>query len=75
LLTTNAQGEVTGESTIPVELLQRNDLFKVVPGERIATDGLVLYGRSNVDESMITGTARLSLSLSLRGYCQARQAY
>ena len=43
------------EERIPVELLEGGDLIKVVPGERVAADGRVVYGTSHVDEAMITG--------------------
>ena len=40
---------------IPAELLQVGDMVRVVPGEKIAADGVVHQGCSAVDESMITG--------------------
>ncbi|WFD04739.1 P-type Cu(+) transporter [Malassezia vespertilionis] len=40
---------------IPAELLQIGDFVKVVPGEKIAADGVVIRGSSTVDESMVTG--------------------
>jgi P-type E1-E2 ATPase len=55
LLTTNSEGERVLEQVIDVELLQRKDWIKVIPGERIASDGKVVFGRSMIDESMITG--------------------
>lgn len=36
-------------------ILQHGDSFKVLPHTRIVTDGVVSYGGSEVDESMITG--------------------
>lgn len=38
--------------------LAPGDEFTVRPGERIATDGVVVSGRSSVDESMLTGESR-----------------
>lgn len=43
------------ESQIPIGSLKLGDQFIVRPGERIATDGIVVAGASAVDESMITG--------------------
>ena len=43
------------ESQIPIGSLKLGDQFVVRPGERIATDGIVVEGKSAVDESMITG--------------------
>ncbi|MFD1860221.1 cadmium-translocating P-type ATPase [Aeromicrobium camelliae] len=43
------------EERIDVDLLGVGDRFVVRPGEKIATDGLVVEGRSAVDESMLTG--------------------
>jgi heavy metal translocating P-type ATPase len=40
---------------IDARLLQYEDHFKVAPHARIVTDGTILYGGSEVDESMITG--------------------
>ncbi|KAG9189007.1 Cu2+-exporting ATPase [Alternaria panax] len=43
------------KTKIDTRLLQYGDYFTVPPHTRIATDGVVVYGGSNVDESMITG--------------------
>jgi Cu+-exporting ATPase len=43
------------EEDIPLENVQVNDKLRVRPGEKIPVDGIVIEGRSNVDESMITG--------------------
>ncbi|OAL48426.1 heavy metal translocating P-type ATPase [Pyrenochaeta sp. DS3sAY3a] len=44
-----------GEEEIDSRLLQYGDLFKVLPHCRIPTDGVVVEGTSDVDESMLTG--------------------
>jgi Cu2+-exporting ATPase len=43
------------EQEIDVRLLQYGDHFKVLPDSRIPTDGTVIAGSSEVDESMFTG--------------------
>ena len=43
------------ETAVPVEELAVGDLFVVRPGEKVATDGVVVEGRSAVDQSMLTG--------------------
>jgi Cu+-exporting ATPase len=43
------------ERLLPIEQLQVGDLFVVRPGEKIATDGVVVDGESAVDQSMLTG--------------------
>ncbi len=43
------------EQLIPVEQLAVGDEFVVRPGEKIATDGVVVSGSSAVDMSMLTG--------------------
>lgn len=43
------------ERRVATSTLAVGDVFIVRPGERIATDGVVLDGRSAVDESMMTG--------------------
>ncbi|WP_300438165.1 heavy metal translocating P-type ATPase [uncultured Mameliella sp.] len=44
-----------GTKEIPFAELQKGDILQVRPGERIATDGVVISGRSFVEESMVTG--------------------
>ncbi|OQQ37200.1 heavy metal translocating P-type ATPase [Prescottella equi] len=43
------------ESCIPADQLRVDDLFVVRPGEKVATDGVVVEGNSAVDMSMLTG--------------------
>src|SRR5207302_8726973 len=42
------------EQDVPLEHIQVGDLLRVRPGERIAVDGTLVEGRSEVDESMLT---------------------
>lgn len=48
----NADGSVT---EIPIDRLQVGDRFRVHPGEKIATDGVVVEGHSAIDASLLTG--------------------
>src|SRR4051794_18048445 len=43
------------EVLVPIEELRVGDVFVVRPGEKIATDGVVVDGASAVDQSMLTG--------------------
>ncbi len=45
----------TSESRIPITELAVGDIFIARPGEKIATDGVVVSGTSAVDASMLTG--------------------
>lgn len=41
--------------SIPIDDLHIGDLFRVLPGEKVATDGVVVSGNSAVDSSLLTG--------------------
>jgi Cu+-exporting ATPase len=43
------------EHDVPLEEIMVGDLLRVRPGEKIPVDGVVVDGRSTVDESMVTG--------------------
>lgn len=58
LLTLDTEGNVVGEQEIDSRLIQKNDIIKVIPGAKVASDGFVIWGQSHVNESMITGEAR-----------------
>ena len=48
----------TGERTekvVPASSLQVGDLFAVRPGEKVATDGIIVEGSSALDTSLLTG--------------------
>ncbi|XP_010673611.2 copper-transporting ATPase HMA4 isoform X1 [Beta vulgaris subsp. vulgaris] len=57
LVSLDSNGNVTSETEISTQLIQRNDLFKIVPGTKVPVDGIVIDGQSYVNESMITGEA------------------
>ena len=43
------------ESVVPIEQVQKGDVFIVRPGEHIPVDGVVLEGSSAINESALTG--------------------
>src|SRR5262249_23784669 len=43
------------EEDIPIARVQVGEVLRVRPGEKIPVDGIVIEGRSSVDESMISG--------------------
>jgi Cu+-exporting ATPase len=58
LVTLDNDGSLVSEMEISTQLLQRNDIIKIVPGAKVPVDGIVIDGQSHVNESMITGEAR-----------------
>ncbi|XP_022966151.1 probable copper-transporting ATPase HMA5 isoform X2 [Cucurbita maxima] len=58
LLTFDNDGNVIREEEIDSRLIQKNDVIKVIPGAKVASDGVVVWGQSHVSESMITGEAK-----------------
>ncbi|MBI2977459.1 MAG: copper-translocating P-type ATPase, partial [Rhodospirillales bacterium] len=44
-----------GEEDVPLDQIVHGDKLRVRPGEKVPVDGVVLEGRSAVDESMMTG--------------------
>lgn len=57
LLTLDGEGNAISEEEISTQLLQRNDMIKILPGEKVPVDGIVVDGQSHVNESVITGEA------------------
>jgi P-type Cu+ transporter len=43
------------EDEIQANEIQKGDLLRVRPGEKIPIDGVIVEGKSNIDESMVTG--------------------
>lgn len=55
LLTIDDKGIVVNEKEVDSRLIQKNDVIKTIPGSKVACDGLVIWGQSHINESMITG--------------------
>jgi Cu+-exporting ATPase len=43
------------ERDVPMDEIKPGDLLRVRPGEKVPVDGVVVEGKTNVDESMVTG--------------------
>ena len=48
-------GEVKGEQTVALELVQVGDVLKVKRGSQVPSDGEIVFGAGSLDESMVTG--------------------
>ncbi|KAG8524815.1 Copper-transporting ATPase 2 [Galemys pyrenaicus] len=57
VVTLGEDNSVIREEQVPMELVQRGDIIKVVPGGKFPVDGKVLEGNTMADESLITGEA------------------
>ncbi|GMF25068.1 unnamed protein product [Phytophthora fragariaefolia] len=70
------------ERVVPIELVQRGDILKVVRGSSIPIDGVIVYGEARVDESMLTGESKtikkaigdrvLGATVNVEGLCHMK---
>ncbi|GAB9470611.1 putative copper-transporting atpase [Globisporangium polare] len=59
LLIMSADGsKVVEEKIVPIDLVQRGDVLKVVRGSSIPADGVVVFGEGRLNESMLTGESK-----------------
>lgn len=56
-LTPQQGRKITGntETLIPAEEVQKDDIIRVLPGEKIPVDGVIISGETSVDQSTMTG--------------------
>ena len=52
---TARQVDPSGDQVVPLDQVKVGDWLRVVPGDKVPVDGVVVEGHSNVEESMITG--------------------
>ncbi|MBF0219455.1 MAG: heavy metal translocating P-type ATPase [Gammaproteobacteria bacterium] len=50
--------QADGDSVVPIRTIKTGDQVRVRPGDKIPVDGRILTGRSEVDESMLSGESR-----------------
>jgi P-type Cu+ transporter len=43
------------EEVVPVEQISKDDMLRVLPGETIPVDGIIIFGNTSVDQSVMTG--------------------
>jgi Cu2+-exporting ATPase len=54
---------------VPIEAIAPGDMVLVRPGERISVDGVVVEGRSDIDQSLVTGeTAHTAVDIGAEVY-------
>lgn len=59
LLILSADGsKVVEEKIVPIDLVQRGDVLKVVRGSSVPADGVVVFGEGRLNESMLTGESK-----------------
>jgi heavy metal translocating P-type ATPase len=44
-----------GEKIVPIELVEKGDILRVLPGEAVPVDGEIISGGTSIDQSIITG--------------------
>ena len=48
-------GDLGAEEMIPADQIRQDDILRVLPGETIPVDGIIIQGETSVDQSVITG--------------------
>ena len=49
--------KITGnkEEIIPADKIKKDDILRILPGEKIPVDGIILNGETSIDQSIMTG--------------------
>jgi len=58
LVQLDSTGRIINEEQIPGQLIRRGDYLKILPGEDIPTDGLIIQGTTECNESLMTGESK-----------------
>lgn len=51
----NGKSEAESEKMIPADQIRQNDILRVLPGETIPVDGIIIHGETSIDQSIMTG--------------------
>lgn len=55
----DAEGPQLDAVSVETSSVRKGDVLRVLPGERLPVDGVILSGKCSVDESMLTGESTL----------------
>lgn len=53
--TENRKSATESEEMIPADQIKQNDILRVLPGETIPVDGIIIDGETSIDQSVMTG--------------------
>lgn len=53
--TENEKSAAESEEMIPADQIRQNDILRVLPGETIPVDGIIIDGETSIDQSVMTG--------------------
>ncbi|MDE6640816.1 MAG: cation-translocating P-type ATPase, partial [Acetatifactor sp.] len=53
--TENGKSAAESEEMIPADQIRQNDILRVLPGETIPVDGIIIDGETSIDQSVMTG--------------------
>ncbi|MCD8210052.1 MAG: cation-translocating P-type ATPase [Prevotella sp.] len=69
-------GDVELEEVVDIEKVQKGDILRVIPGERIPVDGEIIGGSTSVDQSIMTGESLpIDKTLGEKVFCGTLNCY